>query len=225
MPVGTLKIVKFIDADEDGIDDGVADPAGEGFTFTVRGPAPSTDVVCTGSTNASGELLCPNLAAGTYEITETQKNGFTNTTSLVVTTGVVSGQTTTETFGNRCEITKVFQVHGRSGQVRPACSRATRSLRARARASTPITLPLVDSRRRRLERNGADPFSVNNSITWSYGINLGLPTRHRLLVGSESFAGAGYPTCTKTNTTTFDAHHHQRHQVQGRERRWHQAGR
>ena len=66
---GSIDIFKFLDQDNDGTHDD-AEPGLQGWVFTVSG------VPGTFTTGADGHVVVPDLDAGTYNVTETVKSGF-----------------------------------------------------------------------------------------------------------------------------------------------------
>src|SRR5947209_2638813 len=109
---GGLRIHKFIDVNADGANN-TGDVAGQGWDFSVTGPNGSTSTVCSGTTDATGLVSCPNLLPGSYVVTETQHAHWTSTnpagsTSKTVT--VTVGNTADVSFGNTCYVQKTFTV-------------------------------------------------------------------------------------------------------------------
>lgn len=81
---GGMSVHKYIDVNGDGSDSlpGTPDLNGAGWNFTVKNSGGT--VVCSGTTDANGNLVCSTgaltgLQMGTYTVTETQKTGFYNT--------------------------------------------------------------------------------------------------------------------------------------------------
>ena len=82
---GNLSVHKYIDQNLNGHFDGnPPDLNGGGWPISVKGPSGTT--ICSGTTDASGNLTCGtsdrglnNLPAGSYTVSETQKAGFYNT--------------------------------------------------------------------------------------------------------------------------------------------------
>jgi len=134
---GGLAVHKYIDANQNGAKD-TGEANGANWSFTVYGPAAGGGIgpsVCTGTTNASGDLVCPHaagtadplsgLTAGTYRVTETQKTpGWFNSdpgnsaTDIYNTGASVSKDVTvsigglrTVDFGNACFNAVTFQVN------------------------------------------------------------------------------------------------------------------
>ncbi|MEA5075143.1 MAG: SdrD B-like domain-containing protein [Coriobacteriia bacterium] len=104
-PEGELIVYKFHDLDEDGIFD-EGEPMLEGWEFTLTQSTPpviatqAIQLIGSGLTDASGELLFGELVPGEYTATETLKEGWTNTTPLAQDVMVVAGQTAELWFGN-----------------------------------------------------------------------------------------------------------------------------
>ncbi len=104
-PEGELIVYKFHDLDEDGIFD-EGEPMLEDWEFTLTLSTPpviatqAIQLIGSGLTDASGELLFGELVPGEYTATETLKEGWTNTTPLAQDVMVVAGQTAELWFGN-----------------------------------------------------------------------------------------------------------------------------
>jgi hypothetical protein len=65
---GKLEVKKYIDVNANGVADNgdiTSGPAVSGWNFSVTGPNPGTNVVCSGTTDNTGTLSCSNLAPGT----------------------------------------------------------------------------------------------------------------------------------------------------------------
>jgi hypothetical protein len=221
---GNLDVNKYIDVDMSGTrnaGDVTTGTAVQGYSFTVAGPAPSTATVCSGTTDASGNLVCgsgqslQNLPTGNYTITETQKTGFFNTDpgddndpatapnfnggSTVSKTVAVGFGNQTIRFGNTCYVDKTFNVRnvpsGTTGMF------ADWAIVSGPNNGTTGTVPLTI--------NGTtatavvnDVFTQANNITWVWGTN----NNHATTVNgqtNESLASGAYPTCAKTNTVNF----------------------
>ncbi len=75
---GTITIQKEVRSSTGGIADNPANPSLDGFVFEVR-PAGGGSVVATGTTNASGVAQI-SVAAGTYDVTESNSQGLTDFT-------------------------------------------------------------------------------------------------------------------------------------------------
>jgi hypothetical protein len=105
---GDLIIYKFEDVNENGeYDDG--EPMLEGWEFTVVRQTPPIGelsasaimLIGTGTTDADGELGFSGLVpASDYNVTETLKDGWVNTTPLSQDAEVVAGEVTELWFGN-----------------------------------------------------------------------------------------------------------------------------
>jgi len=98
---GTLCVVKFNDLNGDGKQD-PGELALSGWVFTIKDANLNVVATITTSATAAGGPNCIDLPAGTYTVTETLQTGWTPTTpgGATQTVTVVSGQTTTVTFGN-----------------------------------------------------------------------------------------------------------------------------
>ncbi len=94
---GNLTIIKFIDADGDGVRDANEGPHA-GVTFRITGPNGYDQ---TRQTDANGRIELTNLALGTYTVTETVPTGYQVTTANPQSITVVANQTATATFGNK----------------------------------------------------------------------------------------------------------------------------
>ena len=214
---GTLEITKFVDYDGDGIQD-LGDGAGD-WAFTVTGPAPSTDVVCSGSTGADGVLDCGTLATGSYTVTETQITGYYNTkagatvavddgATVSTTVQVAMGGAVSVSFGNICYVSKVLEVTGV-----PTDNRAPASITAQYdvnNSGTFTDLALVD------QGDGSWKATLTglrqtDLVDWRYYIG-DATTRTRAGDDDESMQ-AGNPTdpngtdrtagCSITNSDTY----------------------
>ncbi|MEI8334544.1 MAG: SpaA isopeptide-forming pilin-related protein, partial [Chloroflexota bacterium] len=97
---GLLCIVKFNDLDGDG-KKGTAEPTLGGWVFTIEYAGGGVAGMIT--TSAAAARTCAEMPAGAYKVTETPQAGWTQTAPTPVgpqTVTIVSGQTTTLTFGN-----------------------------------------------------------------------------------------------------------------------------
>ena len=110
--IGNLHIFKFNDLDGDGnYEPGNGETGLDGWHFTVN---PGN---MQGDTSGGGYLNFDNIDAGNYNITETLKPGWTNTTPKTrFNIAVNLGQTTTVEFGNweagNIDIFKYYDVDG-----------------------------------------------------------------------------------------------------------------
>ncbi|SOC51441.1 SdrD B-like domain-containing protein [Ornithinimicrobium cerasi] len=214
---GSLNVSKFVDYDGDGIQD-VGDGPGD-WTFNVTGPAPSTNVVCSGPTGPDGILECGTVPSGTYTVTETQVTDYYNTkagtTVAVNGSGTVSttvtvglGGAASVSFGNICYVDKLLQVTGvPTGANAPASITAQYKIN---NAATFTNLPLTNN------GGGAWSATVNNLlqtdlVDWQYYI--GTQSTHVRLVDDDESMQSGNPTspngpdrtagCSVTNTDTY----------------------
>lgn len=225
LPVcGDLEVTKYIDVDVSGspsTGDVTSGAPVSTWAFSVAGPAPSTSVVCTGTTDTTGALVCTTgsltgLTPGTYTVTETQKTGFFNsdpgggtppvagtangaaTVSKTVSLGVGGGSVA---FGNTCYVAKTFQINtvptGTSAPSSITVSYSVSGGTARTLALAPKT---GDATKWVGTVGGLLP---SNSITWSWSING--DTANSVSGGSDVSLAAGlYPTCAVTNNANFD---------------------
>ncbi len=94
----TVNLTKFLDADEDGLQDPDEDGL-EGWTFTVYSDPDHQNVVTSGQTGSDGSLTF-YLPAGDYEVCETLQPGWLNTTDLCQPVTTALNQTVDLAFGN-----------------------------------------------------------------------------------------------------------------------------
>jgi len=113
--LGRLCVVKFEDTNGNGIRNQKGEPFLSGWQFAVAVASSGADrgVASSGAdrgTLTSGRKRCEELAPGSYAVTEVPQTGWIATApaSGQQTAHVVSGQTTTVTFGNRCCSTHAF---------------------------------------------------------------------------------------------------------------------
>jgi hypothetical protein len=194
---GGMTVKKFLDYNANG-DKDTGEPftdASNAFHFVVTGPSPSTSEVCSGDTNATGQLVCSSssqsltsLSPGTYTITETQKTDYVNT-RRGSTTGVTSAASPSTTatvtigstgdpilFGNICKVATTFTVTGATSiyYTLPGQSETTV-------AGTSVTLKLVPG----------------TSLTWGY--NLGAQKSSPAVSYTAPVSGA----CTDSTSQSF----------------------
>lgn len=222
LPVcGKLEVSKYIDADLSGTNntgDVTSGTAVQSWAFTVKGPAPSTDTVCSGTTGTDGKLTCStgsleNLLPGQYTITETQKSGFFNTdaadgtapaevnknatVSATVSVSVTGGSFA---FGNTCYVDKKFQV---TGVPTGAAAPTSITVRYSKNGGATTDLALVKTSNASIwEASVNDTFIQTDTIAWDWFIN-GDATHKVTGSASEDLSASGYPTCAKTNTVSF----------------------
>lgn len=221
---GSLTVNKYIDVDKSGTTntgDITSGTAVTGWAFTVTGPNPATTSVCSGTTDSTGSLVCStgslsNLAPGTYTVTETQQTGFyatdpggTGTFNTAASPSKTNVSVTTSggsvSFGNTCFVDKTFQVTGvPSGTTSLTASWSKVSGDGSASSGT---VALTDA------GNGtsgdgiyagtlSDTLAQNAHISWSWYVT-GDSTHSVLVTTDESLSSGAYPTCAKTNTTSF----------------------
>jgi hypothetical protein len=227
LPVcGKLEVQKYIDVDMSGTSntgDVTSGAAVGGWSFTVKGPSPSTTTVCSGTTGTDGKLVCgagqslENLLPGTYSITETQKTGFFNTDAAdntpdptinenatvtgTITVGVSGG---TAKFGNTCFVDKTFQITSVPDSVN-SVSVEYRVMTGTHAAATYTTLPLTKSGTT-YSAAVNDTFNQGDTIAWRWYVNGDTANKvdGATEAAPESLASSGYSTCAKTNTDQLD---------------------
>lgn len=217
--IGFLQVEKFIDVDADGIldvgdvtsDDGTGNLAGWEFEV-YEGSDTSGTLVDTLVTDSNGDAGPIALAAGTYTVLESN-TGKTITTDVTggslteittenpVTDGVVSGETTTYTFGNACLITKVFQVTGVPAGTTGLQARYDSDLDDEVSGADVVTVALSDQGSGVHSGTATELFQIGDALEWEY-VHTG--TGSSEFVGSETFGlDDGYPSCLRTNTVEF----------------------
>jgi SdrD B-like domain len=224
LPVcGELTVKKYIDVDLSGsltagdIESGA--PVSD-WSFTVTGPGADPTVRCSGTTDATGTLVCgagqtlANLAPGTYHVTENQKTGFFNTdpgdadlvnVAATVTKDVAVGVSSATTrLGNTCFVDKTFQINGvPTGAGAPSSITVNHTI---ATGPTPFgstgSLDLSDQGGGVWSGTVADTFVQTNTIDWAWFVN-GDGTVTNTGGTGESLAGGAFPVCADTNTDTF----------------------
>jgi hypothetical protein len=219
---GDLKIVKYVDLDGDGAKE-TGEPIGRwAFSVFTAGADPNTATpVCTGTTNASGELTCSALSPGSYDIYETQVTGFYNTqagTTVAVDKGAQPKFTatlapagSTITFGNTCYVDKTFRINNvPTGGAAPSSitveysvndgAYTTKALAATGNASI-------------WEGAVNDTLLQTDSIDWRWYVNG--DTANKVIGGTDESLQAADPTnpssnpptdvgCQKVNSDSFD---------------------
>jgi hypothetical protein len=222
---GDMEVKKYIDADLSGTNNTGDTTTGTdvaGYTFTVKGPLPSTNTICTGATDSTGVLSCTTgslsgLSPGQYTITETQKTGFFNTDAAnglapaeineaasVSATVTVTAEGGSFAFGNTCFVDKTFQITSVPDTVN-SVSVEYRVMAGTHASASYSTLALTKSG---TTYSGAvnDTFNQTDTIAWRWYINGDTANK---VVGAteaapESLASSGYSTCAKTNTDQLD---------------------
>jgi len=116
---GALHIIKFNDLNLNGHQD-PGEPRVSGVIFRIQFPAPFTSTIFVTSTDASGEILYPQLGTGSYSVTEIVPQGTIPTNGDVQPALVEKNMTTTLAFGNAAipggiEVLK-FHDHNGNGQ-------------------------------------------------------------------------------------------------------------
>ena len=223
---GSLSVHKYIDADKSGTKNTGDVNSGTvvtGWSFTVKGPSPSTTTVCSGTTNSSGDLVCStgslgNLTPGTYTVTETQQSGFFatdpggtgtfNTAASPSKTVVVSTAGGSIDLGNTCFVDKTFRITGvPTGSAAPASLTVSWSKSAGDGTATSGTVTLTDAGNTTLNDGiyqGVlnDTLAQDAVISWSWYIT-GDSAHSVVGQTNESLSSGAYPTCAKTNTVSF----------------------
>lgn len=219
---GDLKVVKYVDLDGDGVKE-AGEPAGRwAFRVFTSGADPNTATpVCSGTTNASGELTCSALTPGNYDIYETQVTGYYNTqagTTVAVNAGATPSYTVnmppagaTVTFGNICYVDKTFRINNvPTGSAAPGSVTVEYSVND----GSPVTLALAATATAgRWEGAVNDTFLQTDVIDWSWYING--DTANKVTGGTDESLQAANPTspssdpptdagCQKLNTDSFD---------------------
>lgn len=217
---GGLTVKKYIDVDLSGsltTGDIESGTAVQGWAFTVTGPGADTTVRCSGTTDATGTLVCgagqtlTNLTPGTYHVTETQKTGFFNTdpgdadlvnVNATVTKDVVVGVSgATGRLGNTCFVDKTFQISGVPSGISSITVNHTI-------ASGPTPFGSTGSLNLTNQGGGVwsgavnDRFVQTNTIDWTWYIN-GDNTNQKTGGTGDSLAGGAFPVCADTNSDTF----------------------
>jgi hypothetical protein len=193
---GGLLIHKFIDVNADGVNN-TGDVAGQGWDFSVTGPNGSTSTVCSGTTDATGLVNCPNLLPGSYVVTETQHAHWTSTnpagsTSKTVT--VTVGNTADVSFGNTCYVQKTFSVTNvLSGYAPYAWYKQNGST---TQVNVPLTLSGTTA-----SATVSDHFTAADTIDWGWGISS--PAQQKTVQLGEKMSAGAYPACAFINTDAF----------------------
>ena len=223
---GSLSVNKYIDVDKSGTNntgDVTSGSAVSGWSFTVKGPSPSTTTVCSGTTDTTGALVCStgsltNLTPGTYTVTETQKTGFFNTDpgdglGGTFNTGSTVSKTVSVTFngasvslGNTCYVDKTFRVTGVPDGTADLVANWTKTSGDGTSSSGSVTL--TDAGNTTLhdgiyQGTLNDTLAQNAHISWGWNYATNPVTTD--IVGStdESLASSGYSTCAKLNSVAF----------------------
>lgn len=229
-----MKVVKYIDADESGTKNTGDVLSGDdvtGWSFTVKNPAGNT--ICTGTTNASGELVCSTgslsqLGPGDYTVIEntplktiTSSNRATfnsdpgpipKTATIQKVVSVSLAADTTVEFGNTCFIDKTFEL---TNVPSPAPAGLFVFYKKEAgpgsTGASEQKVNLTQVGTTSTYRATVGSFTMANSISWGWGTNrddITPANEQRVVVKTsaspESFSTAGYPGCAKTNTAHFD---------------------
>jgi hypothetical protein len=214
---GNAAVHKYIDVDMSGTNnagDVTTGTAVSGWAMTVNGPSPSTATVCQGTTDSDGNLACTttgtlqNLAPGDYTVTENQKSGFFNTDPGPFDTGstvtksftVGVGDTAVE-VGNTCFVAKTFEISNVPSGVGTINVdwQVTTGTATQSTGTVALGSP----------SGGVSTATVNNTFTqqsviaWQWYLASDPSTKISGASG-EDLSGAGYPTCAKTNTDSFD---------------------
>ncbi len=99
MPAGVVDVVKFYDSDRDGVmDEGEATLAGWDINLTDVGGFYSWDI--TKETGAEGHATFSPIPPGTFNVSETLKDGWETSTQQPVSVTLVDGETETVYIGN-----------------------------------------------------------------------------------------------------------------------------
>ena len=207
---GDLKIVKYVDLDGDGAKE-TGEPAGRwAFTVFNAGANPATATpVCVGPTAANGELVCPTLPSGSYDIYETQVTGFYNTQRDTATTvdktakpkATVSVGTNggTVTFGNICYVDKTFRINNVPEDTsKPSTITVEYDVN---NSGTFTTLALTETATAgRWEASVTDTFLQTDLIDWRWYINT--DTANKVTGGDDDSLQAFDPTTPSSNPPT-----------------------
>ncbi len=216
---GNLTVHKYIDVNMNGAFDSGTDvttgTAVQNYSMAVSGPSPSTSTVCSGTTDANGELVCStgslaNLVPGTYTVTETQKSGYFNTdpgpntfntNSTVSKTVNVSFGDKDLKIGNTCYVAKTFQITNVPSGV-GTINVDWQASGAPLGSQTTGTVSLVTSG---TVASGtvSNIFNQKNTIAWQWYLTSD-PANKVVGAAGEPLANSGYPTCAKSNTGSFD---------------------
>ena len=225
---GNLTVNKYIDVNDNGTNDTGDVIAGMGVTgwafavFAGASPPVGAVPVCSGTTDANGNIKCPSLPAGTYTVTETQQSGDFNTqagstsafnTGATVSTVITMGTTDqTTTFGNDCYINKTFEVDGvPTGAAAPSGLTVHWSIEGVApehggsATSGTVMLHPETGTPDKWSNSLPNVFTYNDTIDWYFYVT-GDPTHTVTGATGEVLSaqtGAKYPTCAVTNTVQF----------------------
>lgn len=228
---GTIKVHKYIDPGMDGRVDSSDINSGApvtGWQFAVTDSGGHT--VCTGTTDATGGISCPDLQPGTYTVTETQQSGFFNTDPGTVSGSTLvnrlnAGSTVSETvnlgfatkdvyFGNDCFVKKTFEIDdvptGAASPITMTAAYNVSSGDVHGSSSGTVALTRDDAQ---ATAEGAPAGSVwdgsltntlaaDDVLSWNWYIN-GDPSHSEAGATNESLAGDDYPACSVRNQVPF----------------------
>ncbi|MGH2706120.1 MAG: hypothetical protein ACRDJ4_13825 [Actinomycetota bacterium] len=228
-----LQVGKYIDRDMDGqLDaddgDGILE-AGEDITsgtavsgWSLQVKDVGDTVVCSGTTDTTGLIDCPDLPAGTYTIVETQKTGFHNTdpgpivgraTSPSRTTFLQSGQPVR--LGNTCYVDLTFQVNNVPAGVTSVTARYTIDAAdspspgdnpSDGDKTEPVDITLSNAGGGTWSGTEADFLTQKDTIDWVWFVN-GDSSKTTTGANNVSLASGAFVTslsnCTKTSSVNF----------------------
>jgi len=223
---GSLSVNKYIDVDKSGTSntgDITSGTVVAGWSFTVKGPSPSTTTVCSGTTDTTGALVCStgsltNLTPGTYTVTETQKTGFFNTdpgdgAGGTFNTGSTASKTVSVTFsgasvslGNTCFVDKTFRITGVPDGTADLVANWTKTSGDGTSSSGSVTL--TDAGNTTLhdgiyQGTLNDTLAQNAHISWGWNYATNPVATDVSGASDENLSSGGYPTCAKLNTASF----------------------
>lgn len=220
---GSLDVHKYIDVNDNGTSDTGDITSGSdvaSWAFNVySGSPPSGSPVCSGMTDNTGTLNCPNLQPGTYTVTETQQSGMFNTqagstsayngASTVSTSVTVGMGDNNVSFGNDCFVKKTFEVDGvPTDSTKPSSITGEWTINSGDHGGTSssgtVSLSEVGTSST-WSGSLSNVFTYNDNISWDF--YAGTDTTHTVTGATgetlSAETGVAYPTCAVTNSVEF----------------------
>lgn len=228
---GGLKVKKYLDYNANhakgsyttSTGASATEPYASGWHFAVQGPSPATTVVCEGTTDANGELVCDKttyptqtgslsgLQPGSYTVTEYQQSHFINTQAgSGVTFSTASTPTATKTigvsttpdevvFGNVCYVSTQFRVTGvPSGQTPALWYRITAGYGAFASGDPDgtATMAPVSSGSSTYGATLSDLLVPGATVSWGYSLGASKSA-------AQSYTVPATGTCSDSTSVQF----------------------